>query len=186
MKNTETTFDQAPNQNWIPEFPQTPGLNTTPIDYNLLINKQDSSSSQYYATYIQCTAGATADWTFREISVGANWDVWIVYSQTILIWLWSTTATVTRTSTITQTGNVFTLQPGKVMEITARLPTATGILRADFSWSMNLLMWTSFDLSQTNSHIAILNVNTSSKDITMKFATSAADRPTLWYFIRIY
>ncbi len=38
-KNTTYTFDQAPNQNWTPVFPQTPWLNTTPIDYNLLINK---------------------------------------------------------------------------------------------------------------------------------------------------
>ena len=183
MWNAKPVNDNITIPEFIPVFEKIGWLNETPIDYRLLKNKDQQ---WYYALSINCTAGATADWTFREISVGANWDVWIVYSQTILIWLWSTTATVTRTSTITQTGNVFTLQPGKVMEITARLPTATGILRADFSWSMNLLMWTSFDLSQTNSHIAILNRNTSSKDITMKFATSAADRPTLWYFIRIY
>lgn len=39
MKNTTYTFDKAPEQNWTPQFIQTPGLNTTPIDYNLLINR---------------------------------------------------------------------------------------------------------------------------------------------------
>lgn len=39
MKNTTHTFDQAPEKNWTPQFVQTPGLNTTPIDYNLLINR---------------------------------------------------------------------------------------------------------------------------------------------------
>lgn len=37
MKHTKYTFDKAPSFN--PTFSQIPGLNTKPIDYNLLMNK---------------------------------------------------------------------------------------------------------------------------------------------------
>jgi len=38
MKSTKTTFDEAPNQNWKPQFVGVPWLNTQPIDYRLTIN----------------------------------------------------------------------------------------------------------------------------------------------------
>ena len=37
MKNTTYTFDKAPS--FTPTFTPIPGLNTNPIDYQLLINR---------------------------------------------------------------------------------------------------------------------------------------------------
>ena len=41
-------------------------------------------------------------------------------------------------------------------------------------------------MSSTNTNIVFINSNATTKDITLKFATSASDRPTFGIFIRIY
>ena len=170
---------------FIPIFEKIGWLNETPIDYKLLKNKDQQ---WYYALSINCTAGATADWTYRTIDVWVNWDIETSYNQTILTGLGSTTATVTKTYTFSHTNNVFSLLPWKVMEITAKFPTSTWLLRVDYTGSLRMLKAESwlFDMSQTNTHIVFINSNTTAKDITMKFATSAADRPSFWIFIKIY
>lgn len=184
MKQTQTTFDKAPDI--VTPIIQVPWLNTPPNDYELLFNKP-TSAVQYFATDIQCTSWATADWTYREISVGSDWDTWVTYTQTILVGLGSTTAVVTKqVDMIYYVWNIFKLPPWRVIEITARVPTATWVLRVDYAWSMRYMLWSSSDMTTTNNHIILLNTNTTTTDITMKFATSVADRPTVGYLIRIY
>jgi hypothetical protein len=58
----------------------------------------------------------------------------------------------------------------------------------DYTGNMRYLKaeWWLNDLSTTNTHIVMLNSNSTTKDVTLKFATSATDRPTFGVFIRIY
>lgn len=171
---------------------QSQGLNNAPIeDTQLKIgNNRNISEMQYFAMDINCSAGATADWTYRVMNlIWFDWDKAKSYSQEIIVWLGSTTATITKTYTIdTPVNNIIKLPAWKVMEITARFPTSTWIMRVDYTGSLRILKSESagFDMSSTNTHIVFINSNTTTKDITLKFYTSASDRPTVGFFVRIF
>ena len=188
-------MDNSYNEISIPEIKipdQTQGLFNAPIeDTQLKIgNNRDISWMQYFAMDIQCTSWATADWLFRAVNlIWVNWEQWKIYSQEILVWLGSTTAYVTKTFTVdTPTSSIFKVPPWKVIEVTARLPTATWSIKMDYTGSLSYLIdqWWLNILSTTNTHIVMLNSNATTKDITLKFATAAADRPSFGIFIRIY
>lgn len=185
MNSRNKTYTSHNEVSWNdPTFEKVAWLNEPALDYKLLKNK---GWMQTFALDVNCSAGATADWMYREVSVGSNWDIWTSYSQTILTWLGSTTALVTKQyDMVDYMWNVFKLPPWKVMEVTARLPTGTGLIRLDYTWSIRFLLWSTTDMSSTNTHIVFINSNTTTKDITLKFATGASDRPTFGIFIRIY
>ena len=186
-------MDNSYNIITIPEI-KTPdlsqGLNNAPIeDTQLKVgNNRDISGMQYFAMTINCTAGATADLSYRAVNLlWLNWKQEQSYSQEILVWLGDITATFTKTYNIdTPVNSIFKLPAWKVMEVTVRLPTATWLIKMDYTWSIKFLLWSTADMSQTNTHIVMINTTTTTKDITLKFATSASDRPTFGIFIRIY
>ncbi len=190
-KNTTYSFDQAPNQNWIPEFPQTPGLNTTPIDYELLFNKPDTSSSwsKYFAMDIWSSAWATWDGTFRDVNlIWVNWDLETSYSQEIIVALGSTTAKITRSENITPTSNIFTLKPWQVFSITSYFNSATQTVRISRTgWSVRYIRAgaTPLDLNSANQELIFINSGTSNSSVKLTFATSASDRPIFWFLINI-
>ena len=186
-------MDNSYNIITIPEIKtpdQSQGLYNAPIEDTQLNvgNNRDISWMQYFAMTINCTAWATADWTYRVVNLlWLNWVQEKSYAQEILVWLGSTTATFTKTYTVdTPVNSIFKLPPWKVMEVTARLPTSTGLLRMDYTGSLKFLLWSTTDMSSTNTNIVFINSNATTKDITLKYATSASDRPTFGIFIRIY
>lgn len=171
---------------------QSQGINNAPIeDFQLQVwNNREISGMQYFAMTINCTAGATADWMARVVNL-----LWLnlvqeaSYSQEILVWLGSTTATFTKTYTIdTPVNSIFKVPPWKIIDITVRLSTATSSVIMDYTWTMRYLKCESGlnTMTSVNNHIIMMNSNTSIKDVTLKFRTSAADRPTFGIFIRIY
>lgn len=188
MKSVKQTKYTSSNEvKWDePSFDQVNWLNVEALDYKLLKNKPNSWIKTF-SLDVNCSAWATADWTYREVSVWSDWDIAVSYSQTILTWLGSTTAIVTKQIDMVEyVWNVFQLPPWKTMEVTARLPTSTWLIRLDYTWNIRFLLWSTTDISSTNTHIIFINSNTTTKDFTLKYATSASDRPTFGIFIRIY
>lgn len=169
---------------FIPVFEKIGWLNETPIDYKLLKNKPNL----YLTLFIDSSAGATWDGTYRELNlIWNNWDLWKSYSQEIVVWRWSTTATVTKINTIEISWNDILIPAQSVIQIDCQPITSTQTIRLITTWwSFKYLKWSSLDLTATFNSIILLNESTSNATMKLNFGTSWTDRPRFWIFIRIY
>lgn len=170
---------------------QSQGLNNAPIeDTQLQVgNNREISGMQYFAMDIFASGWAAWDGTFRDINlIGFNGDKGKSYSQEIISTLGSTTAAITKTYTIdTPVNNVFKLPAWKIFKISAYFNSATQNLRvADTGTRRYIRAWaTPLDLTSANPELVFINNWTTTSSITLKFATSAADRPIFWFLIEI-
>lgn len=157
-----------------------------PIDYRLLVNKPHFFD--YFTLFIDSSAGATWDGTYREVNlIWNNWDLWKSYSQEIVVWRGSTTATVTKKYTVSITWNSIEVPAWSIVEIECRPLTSTQIVQiATTGWSFQYISWNSMDFSFTFTKATILNNSTSNATLKLNFGTSWTDRPRFWLFIRIY
>lgn len=187
-------MDNSYNEITIPDIKipdQSQGLNNAPIeDTQLKIgNNRGISGMQYFAMDIFSSSGSTGDGTFRNINlIGFNWDKGKSYTQEIISTLGSTTAAITKTYTVdTPVNNVFKLPAWKIFKISAYFNSATQNLRiADTGTRRYIRAWaTPLDLTSANPELVFINNWTKTSSITLKFATSAADRPIFWFLIEI-
>lgn len=167
------------------EFQPIAGLNTDSLDYKLLKNKP-LSVVQSFAMDIWSSAWSAWDWTYRDINlIWLNGDRETSYSQEIIVWLGSTTAKITRQGTIMPTWNTFIVNPWKVFSINSYFSSATQNLRVSITWSKRYLKWWVTDLNSTATDLIFINSGTTPNVITLKFATTAAERPIFWFLIEI-
>lgn len=187
MKQTKTSFDKSPN--FTEEIPQIPWINNYGVDYQMLINKPTSFWSKYYAMDIFSSAWSTWDGTFRDINmIWTNWDREVTYSQEIIVWLWSTTAKITRSENITPSSNIFTLSPWQIFSISSYFNSTTQTVRISRTGSSirYLRAWTTpLDINSANPELIFMNSWTTDSSIKLTFATSASDRPIFWFIINI-
>jgi len=150
---------------------------------------REISQEQYFAMDIFASGWAAWDGTFRDINlIGFNGDKGKSYSQEIISTLWSTTAAITKTYTIdTPVNNMFKLPAWKIFKISAYFNSATQNLRiSDTGTRRYIRAWaTPLDLTSANPELVFINNWTTTSSITLKFATSAADRPIFWFLIEI-
>ena len=187
-------MDNSYNEISIPDIKlpdQSQGINNAPIeDVQLQVgNNKDISRERYFAMDIFSSAWNTWDGTFRDINlIWFNWDRSISYTQEIISALGNTTAAITKTYTIdTPVNNVFKLPAWKIFKISAYFNSATQNIRiADTGTRRYLRAWaTPLDLTSANPELVFINSWTTTSNITLKFATSAADRPIFWFLIEI-
>lgn len=178
---------QMPNNPVV--FPQIPGLNTDPLDYNRLKNKPEQEASvRSFAMDIWSSAWSTWDGTFRDLNlIGANWDRETSYSQEIISTLGSTTAKITRQWTIVPTWNIFTLAAWEVFSITSYFYSTTQTVRMSVTGSKRYLRAgaTPLDINSTNPELIFMNSGTTSSDVKLTYATTASDRPIFGFLIEI-
>ena len=150
---------------------------------------RDISQEQYFAMDIFSSAWNTWDGTFRDINlIWFNWDRSISYTQEIISALGNTTAAITKSYTIdTPVNNIFKLPSWKIFKISAYFNSATQNIRiANTGTRRYLRAWaTPLDLTSANPELVFINSWTTASSITLKFATSAADRPIFWFLIEI-
>lgn len=187
-------MDNSYNIVTIPEIKtpdQSQGLNNAPIeDTQVQVgNNREISGMQYFAMDIFSSSGSTGDGTFRDINlIGFNWDKGKSYTQEIITALGNTTATITKSYTIdTPVNNTFKLPAWKVFKICAYFNSTTQNLRiADTGSRRYIRAWASpLDLTSTNPELIFINNWTTTSNITLKFATSASDRPIFGFLIEI-
>ncbi len=152
-------------------------------------NNRNISGEQYFAMDIFSSSWNTWDWTFRDLKlIGFNWDKWVSYTQEIITALGNTTASITKSYTIdTPVNNTFKLPTWKVFKICAYFNSTTQNLRiSDTGTRRYIRAWASqLDLTSTNPELIFINNWTTTSNITLKFATSASDRPIFWFLIEI-
>lgn len=161
-----------------PKWDKIPWLNEDRQDFKLLKNKP-ASGFTFFAMDIWSSAGATGDWTYREVNlIGANWDMETSYSQEIVVGRWSTTAKITKRYTAIVSGNLITIPAGWVVNVVANFTNATQFIRLTQTWwSLRWMRWSSLDMNNTNNDITFINSSTSDSTLLIKFWTSASDRP---------
>lgn len=171
---------------------QSQGFNNAPIeDTQLKIwNNRDISWMQFFAMDIFSSSWSTWDGTFRDINlIWFNWDKGKSYTQEIISTLGSTTAAITKSYTIdTPVNNVIKLPAWKVFRISAYFNSATQNLRIADTWTRRYIRaWaTPLDLTNANPELVFINNWTTTSNITLKFATSASDRPIFGILIEIF
>lgn len=169
---------------------QSQGLYNAPIEDTQLNvgNNREISGMQYFAMDIFSSSGSTGDGTYRDINlIGFNGDKWKSYTQEIITGLGNTTAAITKTYTIdTPVNNIIKLPAWKVFRISAHFTNATQNLRVSITGSKRYLRSWNTDLTSTNPELAFINSGTTTSNITLKFSTSAADRPIFWFLIEIF
>jgi len=175
--HNEVSFDE-------PIFEKVQWLNEAPLDYKLLRNKPNL----YFTLFINSSAGATWDGTYRELNlIWNNWDLWKSYSQEIVVAMGSTTATLTKKYTVNVIWNSIVIPSWAVIEIECQPITSTQIIRlVTTGWSFKYLLGTTTDLTSTFNKVTLLNESTSDATMKLNFGTSWTDRPRFWIFIRIY
>jgi len=189
MKQTKASYDTAPS--FTPTTPQTIWVSGFWVDYERTYNKPDTSSSwsKYFAMDIWSSAGATGDGTFRDVNlIWVNWDRETSYSQEIINTLWSTTAKITRSESVTPVSNIFTLTPWQIFSITSYFNSATQTVRISRTgWSVRYIRAgaTPLDLNSANQELIFINSGTSNSSVKLTFATSASDRPIFWFLVQI-
>lgn len=188
MKQTQTTFDKAPDI--VTPINQVPGLNAPPNDYELLFNKPTSSTwSQFFAMDIWSSAGATGDGTFRDLNlIGANGDRETTYSQEIIVGRGSTTAKITRRESVTPVSNIFTLTSWQIFSITSYFNSSTQTVRISRTGSSIRYIRagaTPLDINSANQELIFMNSWTTDVSIKLTYATSASDRPIFGFLIEI-
>ena len=145
---------------------------------------------QYFAMDIFASSGSTWDGTFRDINlIGFNWDKWKSYTQEIIVALGSTTAAITKSYTInTLINNVIKLPAWKVFKISAYFNSSTQNLRIADTGSRRYIRagTTPLDLTSANPELIFINNWTTTSSITLKFATSASDRPIFGFLMEIF
>jgi len=174
---------------FVPDFKQVSWLNQSSEDYNLLKNKPTSSWGKYFVMDIWSSSWSTWDGTFRDLNlIGANWDREKTYSQEIIVWLWSTTAKITRSENITPSSNTFTLSPWQVFSISSYFNSTTQTVRISRTWGSvrYIRAWaTPLDINSANPELIFMNSGTSDCIVKLTFATSASDRPLFWFIVNI-
>lgn len=174
---------QAPE--FKPSFEPIAGLNKWPYDYELLKNKP---KNQYFAMDVWSSSGATGDGTTRDLNlIGLNGDREVTYSQEIIVGLGSTTAKITKQSSIEPpNSNTFVVLPGQIVEVSASFNSSTQNLYVSNTGSKRYLKGTTLTLNSTNPDVTFINSWTTEMTIKFQFATSASDRPIFWFFFKIY
>lgn len=171
---------------------QSQGLNNAPIEDTQLNagNNREISGMQYFAMDIFSSSWSTWDGTFRDINlIGFNGDKQKSYTQEIITGLGNTTAAITKTYTIdTPVNDIIKLPAWKVFRISAYFNSATQNLRvADTGSRRYLRAWsTHLDLTSANPELVFINNWTTTSNITLKFATTASDRPIFGFLIEIF
>lgn len=186
-------MDNSYNEITIPEI-QTPdqsqGFNNAPIeDVQINVgNNRDISGMQYFAMDIWSSAWSAWDLTFRDIKlIWFNWDKEKSYTQEIITALWNTTAKITKSYTIdAPVSNIIKVPVWKVFKISAYFNTSTQTLRVSTTWSKRYLKWWNTDLTSTNTDLYFVNSWNSVINVTLKFATTASERPIFWFLIEIF
>ena len=168
---------------------QSQGLYNAPIEDTQLNvgNNREISGMQYFAMDIWSSAWSTGDGMYRDINlIWFNWDREKTYTQEIIVALWNTTAKITKSYTIdTPVNNIIKLPAWKVFRISSHFTNATQNLRVSITGSKRYLRSWNTDLNSANPELVFINSWTTTSSITLKFATSAADRPIFWFLIEI-
>lgn len=145
------------------------------------------SNKRFYSMVVSSTSWATGDWTARKIKlVWNNWEIAKSYSTEIITWLWSTTFTLSKRSTMnTPTNSSFTLPALGIMQIDCSFTNTTQTITITTTWgTLSYLLWSSLALTRTNPSIIITNTSTSRMTIDLNFSTSASDRPNFGIFLQ--
>lgn len=168
---------------------QSQGFNNEPIeDVQLKVwNNRNISKEQYFAMDIWSSSWSAWDLTFRDINlIWLNWDKEKSYTQEIISTLGNTTAKITKSYTIdTPINNIIKVPVWKVFKISTYFNTSTQLLRVSTTWSKRYLKWWNTDLSSTVPELVFMNSGSTTINVTLKFATSAAERPIFWFLIEI-
>lgn len=165
-------------------FEKVPWINEQSIDDRLLKNKWE----WYFTFDFQGTSGASGDATSRVVSlIGANGNMRVSYTASLLAWLWSITGLLSRTGTLFVQGDSFILPAWKVLEgfwyfsatwqqVEVRL---TGSQYRYLRWSTNIL-------TNTNNNFSVLNTGWADIVVDFRFATSSANIPNFGVLIKIF
>lgn len=159
-------------------------LNWSQIDPSL---NRDISGEQYFAMDIWSSSWSAWDLTFRDINlIWLNWDKEKSYTQEIISTLWSTTAKITKSYTIdTPVNNIIKVPVWKVFKISTYFNSSTQLLRVSTTGSKRYLKWWNTDLSSTVPELVFMNSWSTTINVTLKFATTASERPIFWFLIEI-
>lgn len=186
-------MDNSYNIITIPEIrtpDQSQGFYNAPIEDTQLNvgNNRDISWMKYFAMDVFATSWSTWDGTFRVVKlVWSNWDRGKSYTGEIITALGNTTATITKSYTIdTPKNNIIYLQPWQTLKAQAYFSSATMNLRINRTWSIRYLKSWNADLTNANPDVTFINSGNTVSEITLRFATSASDRPTFGILIEIF
>jgi len=146
------------------------------------------SNMQYFAIDLNCSSGATGDWTFRDVNlIGFNGDLAQSYTTEILPTRWNTVATVTKSHTIDlPVENIILVPAWKIMEVCTSIASATITVKASITWTYRFVEWTTLSLTSTTPRVSVINSSSDYLRVKIQFATSASERPSFWIVIKIY
>lgn len=151
-------------------------------------NNRDIYRSQFFALDVFWTAW-TADSMFRDILPMYMWENkkgGKAMVAPIISWLSDITYAATLNYSTDYFGSyVILVPPTGVLEVHARFKNSTELLRINYTASMRYLKWTTADMSNTNSHIILINNWTTHNKINIQYGTSASDVPRFWVFMKV-
>lgn len=166
------------------------GFSNEPLSDNQIKigNNRDIYKSQFFALDVFWSSG-TGDNTYRDVLsqyMGENKKGAKAMVAPILSWLGSITYSATLNYSTDYFGSyVILVPPTGILEINSIFYASTESVRIWTTGSMRYLKWNSLDMSNTNSHIILINNWTTHNKITLKYATSASDIPRFWVFMKV-
>lgn len=179
-KDTSYTLDKAPDFTMVESIPW---ITKVWVDYERLVNKPTITSS-FFCADIWALSWATWDATYRDVNIPSSDGLSINNTNiTLIVWLWLMTATLSRSSTISPSGNIFTIPAWKICKINVSPNSSTSRIKINYTWGIRFIRWTTSVLSQSDPEFWFLA--TTEVTFTIQFATTASDRPIFWVLIEV-
>lgn len=151
-------------------------------------NNRDIYRSQFFALDVFGSSG-TWDGLYRDVLPQYMWENKKgakAMVAPIISWLSDITYAATLNYSTDYFGSyVILVPPTGVLEVHARFVNSTEFLRINYTASMRYLKWTTAVMSNTNSHIILINNWTTHNKINIQYGTSASDVPRFWVFMKV-
>lgn len=145
------------------------------------------SNKRFFIFNVSSTSWASWDTTPRKVKlVWYNNDVARSLTTEIVTWIWNTTFTVSKRSTMDTPANSEFIVPSMwVLEISTAFTTTTQTLTVVTSWwTLSYLLGSSLALTPSNPSIIITNTSYNRMTVSFNFSTSASERPNFWLFLQ--
>lgn len=176
---------------WVSAPSYSEGYSNEPIrDLQIDVgSNRDISTMQFFALDIWGTSGAAGDWSFRNIIfTWVNWDKQKQYTETIMEWLWTTTAKISKSYSInTPLSNVIYVMPWKIFEAYGNFNTSTMSVRMNRTgWNIRYLLWWNDIITSASPYVSWFNASDTAVQVRIQYSTSASERPIFGVFIKVY